>query len=132
MSESASAPRSAIERQLNVGLMVLQVVSALIVLYGVFYVVASWDGDDRPRSEAFAVGFVLLFLPGLVVFFTAMSARRRLRDQVVSARLFSILAGAFALLAALPLLGTVFGIVGAAAGLFTLTAGFLLKKDLLR
>ena len=120
------------ERQLRVGLMVVQVVSALIAVYGVVYVVASWDGDDRSRFEVLQVALVFLLLPSVVVFLTARSARRRLRDQVVSARLFSMLAGAFALLAALPLLGTVFGIVSAVAGLFTLTAGFLLRKDHLR
>ena len=63
---------------------------------------------------------MFLLLPGLVVFFTARSARRRLAAQVVSARLFSILAGVFALLAGLPLLTTVFGLVSVVAGLFTL------------
>jgi hypothetical protein len=125
--------RSPLERQLNVGLMIVQVISALVVIYGVVFVVASWDGDgDRSRFEAIQLAMVFLLLPGLVVFFTARSARRRLRDQVVSARLFSMLAGGFALLAAFPLLGTVFGVVSAVAGLFTLTAAFLLKKDLLR
>jgi hypothetical protein len=133
MSESAqAAPRSPIERQLHVGLMVVMVVAALIVVYGVALIAGVGDDGDRSRFEMVQVAVVLLMLPGLVVFFTARSARRRLREQVVSARLFSILAGVFALLAALPLLGTVFGIVCAVAGLFTLTAGLLLKKDLLR
>jgi lysylphosphatidylglycerol synthetase-like protein (DUF2156 family) len=131
--DDKAPPRSPMERQLNVGLMVVQVVAALVVVYGVVFVVSSWDGDgDRTRFEALQVAFVFLLLPGLVVLFTARSARRRLKDQVVSARLFSILAGAFALLASLPLLTTVFGIVIAVAGLFTVTAAFMLKKDLLR
>ena len=121
------------ERQLNVGLMVVQVAAVLLVVWGVALVVDAWDGSgERSRFETLQVAIVFLFLPGLVVLFTARSARRRLREQVVSARLFSILTGAFAVLAALPLLGTVFGIVGVVAGLFTLTAGFLLRKDLLR
>jgi hypothetical protein len=131
MSEKAS-PRSALERQLDVGLMVVQVISALIVVYGVVFLVTSWDGEDRPRFEALQLAFVFMFLPGLVVLFTARSARRRLREQVVSARLFGILAGVFAIFAALPLLGTVFGVVSAVAGLFTVTAGLLLKMDVPR
>ena len=75
---------------------------------------------------------MFLLLPGLVLFFTARSARRRLAAQVVSARLFSILTGVFALLAGLPLLTTVFGLVCIVAGLFTLTAALLLKRDHLR
>ena len=112
--------------------MVVQVVAALIVVYGIGYVATSWDNEDRSRFDALQLAFVFLFMPGLVVFFTARSARRRLRDQVVSARLFAILAGVFAMLAALPILATVFGVVSAVAGLFTLTAALLLKKDLLR
>jgi small-conductance mechanosensitive channel len=124
--------RSPIERQLNVGLMVIQVIAALIVVYGVAFVVVSWNGEDRPRSEAVQLAVVFLLLPGVVVFFTARSARRRLKEQAVGARLFSILAGVFALLAALPLLRTAFGAVCAVAGLFTVAAGFLLRKDVLR
>jgi hypothetical protein len=132
MNEEAPQ-RSAIERQLNVGLMVVMVVAALIVVYGVVYIAQAGDpGSERTRSEAVAVAAVFLMLPGIVVFFTARSARRRLRDQVVSARLFAILAGVFALLAGLPLLSTAFGLVAVAAGLFTLTAALLLKKDRLR
>jgi hypothetical protein len=125
--------RSPIERQLNVGLMVVQVVSALIVVYAVAFVALAWDGDgERSRAESLQVAVVLLALPGAVVFFTARSARRRLADQAVSARLFGMLAGGFAVLAGLPLLGTVFGLVSVAAGLFTLTAAFLLKREQLR
>ena len=125
--------RSPIERQLNVGLMVVQVVSALILVYAVAYVAFAWDGDgERTAFESLQVALVFLALPGLVVFFTARSARRRLADQVVSARLFGMLAGGFALLAGLPLLATVFGVVSVVAGLFTLTAAFLLRKDVLR
>jgi hypothetical protein len=125
--------RSPIERQLNVGLMVVQVVAALILVYAVVYVALAWDGDaERSAAQSLQVALVFLALPGAVVFFTARSARRRLADQVVSARLFGMLAGGFALLAGLPLLATVFGILSVAAGLFTLTAAFLLKKDRLR
>ena len=131
LSEPAEEPRRGpIERQLNIGLMVVMVVAALMLVYGVVYVVMSWNGGDRPRSEALQLAIVFLFLPGSVVFFTARSAHRRLKEQQVSARLFSILAGLFSVFAALPLLGTVFGIVGAVAGLFTLTAAYLLKKEL--
>jgi lysylphosphatidylglycerol synthetase-like protein (DUF2156 family) len=125
--------RNPLERQLNVGLMVIQVIAALIVVYAVAYVVDGWDGDgDRTRFDTLLVAVVFLLLPGVVVFFTARSARRRLSAQVVSARLFSILAGVFAMLAGLPLLATVFGLVCVAAGLFTVTAAFLLKRDQLR
>ena len=125
--------RGPLERQLNVGLMVVQVIAALIVIYAVAFVVLAWDGDgERTRSGAISVSVVFLLLPGCVVFFTARSAHRRLRQQVVSARLFSILAGVFAILAGLPLLSTVFGVVCVVAGLFTLTAALLLKKDTLR
>ena len=125
--------RGPLERQLNVGLMVVQVIAALIVVYAVAFVWDGWDGDgERTRFDTLQVAVVFLLLPGLVVFFTARSARRRLAAQVVSARLFSILAGVFALLAGLPLLTTVFGLVCVVAGLFTLTAAFLLKRDTLR
>jgi hypothetical protein len=125
--------RSPLQRQLNIGLMVVQVVAALIVVYAVAFVAFAWDGDgERSAVESLQVALVFLALPGLVVFFTARSARRRLADQVVSARLFGMLAGGLALLAGLPLLATVFGVISVAAGLFTLTAAFLLKKDQLR
>jgi hypothetical protein len=122
--------RGPIERQLNVGLMIVMVVAALIVAYAFVYVSASWDGEeDRTRFEALQVGIVFLFLPGVVVFLTARSARRRLQEQVVSARLYGILAGAFAILASLPILTTVIGLISLVAGLFTLTASLLLKKS---
>ena len=125
--------RSPMERQLNVGLMVVQVVSALIVVYAVAFVALAWDGDgERSAAESLQIALVFMALPGAVVFFTARSARRRLADQVVSARLYGLLAGGLAVLAGLPLLATVFGMVSVVAGLFTLTAAFLLKKDNLR
>jgi lysylphosphatidylglycerol synthetase-like protein (DUF2156 family) len=132
--DAAEKPvRSPLERQLNLGLMVVQVVAALIAVYAVAFVVAGWNDDAaRTRFETLQVALVFLLLPGVVVFFTARSARRRLGEQVVSARVFSILAGVFAMLAGLPLLTTVFGLVSVVAGLFTLTAAFLLKKDRLR
>ena len=123
-----SPQRSPIERQLNVGLMIVMVIAVLIVVYGVTYAVTN-DRTDRPQFEAIQIAVVFLILPGTVVFFTAKSARRRLKAQVVSAKLFSILAGVFAMLAGLPLVSTVFGLVSVVAGLFTLTAAFLLKKD---
>ena len=131
MSTVGEAPqRSPIERQLNVGLMVVMVLAVLIVVYAVAYVATSWDGDqDRTRFEALQIAIVFLFIPGTIVFWTARSARRRLKDQVVSARLYGILAGVFAMLAALPILATVIGLVSLVAGLFTLTAALLLKKD---
>ncbi len=123
-----SPQRSPIERQLNAGLMIVMVVAVLIVVYGVAYVVTN-DRTDRPRFEAIQIAVVFLILPGTVVFFTAKSARRRLKAQVVSAKLFSILAGVFAMLAGLPLVSTVFGLVSVVIGLFTLTAALVLKKD---
>jgi uncharacterized membrane protein HdeD (DUF308 family) len=93
----------------------------------------AWDGDgERSRSEALGVAIVFLILPGIVVLFTAYSARRRLTAQVVSARLFSILTGIFAMLAGLPVLTTPFGLVLVVSGLFTLTCAILLKRDTLR
>jgi hypothetical protein len=134
MTQPAQAsPRGPLEKQLNVGLMVVQVVSVLIVVYAVAFVALAWDGDgERSATESLQIAVVFLALPGVVVFFTARSARRRLAAQVVSARLFGILTGVFALLAGLPLLSTVFGVVSVVAGLFTLSAAFLLKKDQLR
>ena len=123
-----SPRRSPIERQLNAGLMIVMVVAVLIVVYGAAYV-ATNDPADRSRSEALQVAVVFLMLPGTVVFFTAKSARRRLKAQVVSAKLFSILAGVFAMLAGVPLIATVFGLVSVVVGLFTLTAALVLKKD---
>jgi protein-S-isoprenylcysteine O-methyltransferase Ste14 len=123
-------PRSPIERQVNVGLLTVLVVSALLVVYGVAYIVNAWDGDSgRSRFEALEVGLVFLMLPGAVVFFTARSARRRLRTQAVSARLWSILTGIFTMLAALPLLTNVIGLAAVITGLFTLTAALLLKRE---
>ncbi len=127
--EQKGPSRSPIERQLDIALMVVQVVSALVVVYGVAYVALGWDDDgDRSRFQMLEIAFVFLVLPGLVVFFTARSARRRLLAQVVSARLFGILTGVFAMVLGLPLLTTVFGVVCMVAGLFTLTAALLLKK----
>jgi hypothetical membrane protein len=110
--------------------MVVVVAAALLVFYGVAFVVSAWDGDgERSRSEAVGVSIVFLILPGAVVLFTAYSARRRLRVQAVSARLFSVLAGIFAMLAGLPVLGTVFGLLLVVSGLFTLTCAILLKRE---
>jgi hypothetical protein len=132
-SPGQAKPRSPIERQLNIGLMVVQVVAALIVAYAVAFVAFAWDGDgERSRAESLQIGLVFLALPGVVVFLTAQSARRRLADQAASTRLFGMLTGSFAVLAGLPLLSSVFGMVSIVAGLFTLTAAFLLKKDQVR
>jgi len=125
--------RGPVERQVNIGPMVIMVVAALIVVYAVDFVVSAWDGDgDRSRLQAIQVSAVFLLLPGLVVFFVARSARRRLAAHAASARLWCILAGAFALLAGLPLITTVFGLVSTVAGLFTLTAALLLRRSELR
>jgi hypothetical protein len=43
--------------------------------------------------------------------------------------LFSVLAGIFAMLAGLPVLGTVFGLLLVVSGLFTLTCAILLKRE---
>jgi lysylphosphatidylglycerol synthetase-like protein (DUF2156 family) len=131
VSAMSDAPvRSPMERQLSIGLMVVMVAAALLIAYAVAYVAAAWDGDgDRTRSAAMQVALVFLVLPGAVVFFTARSARRRLGIQVVSARLFGILTGIFAILAALPVITTIFGLVLVAAGLFTLTAAIMLKRE---
>jgi len=92
--EETTPRRGPLERQLNVGLMVVLVSAALLVVYGVAFAASAWDGDgERSRSEALGVSIVFLILPGMVVLFTAYSARRRLTAQVVSARLFSVLAG---------------------------------------
>ena len=129
-AEETTPPRGPLERQLNVGLMVVVVAAALLVFYGVAFVVSAWDGDgERSRSEAVGVSIVFLILPGAVVLFTGYSARRRLRVQAVSARLFSVLAGIFAMLAGLPVLGTVFGLLLVVSGLFTLTCAILLKRE---
>ncbi len=121
--------RSPVERQVGIGLVTLLVLSALIVVYGVVYLVTSWNGDeDRTRFDSLRIGVVFLILPGSVVFFTARSARRRLKAQVVSARLYSILSGAFGMLAGVPLITVIFGPLTLVAGLFTLVAALLLKK----
>ena len=132
-AEETAPRRGPLERQLNVGLMVVLVSAALLVFYGVAFIVSAWDGEgERSRSEALSISIVFLILPGIVVLFTAYSARRRLTAQVVSARLFGILSGIFAMLAGLPVLATVFGLVLAVSGLFTLTCAILLKRELLR
>jgi hypothetical protein len=130
MTEVDDAPqRSPVERQVGIGLITLMVLSALIVVYGVVYLVSSWNGDeDRTRFDSLRIAVVFLMLPGVVVFFTARSARRRLKAQVVSARLYSILSGAFGMLAGIPLLTVIFGLLTFVAGLFTLVAALLLKK----
>jgi hypothetical protein len=134
MSDVDDAPRRhPIERQVGIGLVIVMVLAALIVVYGVVYLVSYWDGDeDISRFDALRIAVVFLLLPGTVVFFTARSARRRLKAQVVSARLYSILAGVFAVLVGLPILGTLFGVLSVVAGLFTLVAAILLKKEYLR
>jgi hypothetical protein len=130
--DTTAPSRSPIERQLNVGLMVVMVVAVLLAVYGIAYVVTAWDGQgDHTRFESLQIALVFLMLPGVVVFFTARAARRRLMAQVVSARLFGVLAGVFAMLAGVPVLTTVFGVVLVVSGLFTLTAALLLKKELL-
>ena len=129
--EVTTPRRGPLERQLNVGLMVVLVSAVLLVVYGVAVAVPG-GGGERSRSEALGISIVFLILPGVVVLFTAYSARRRLTAQVVSARLFSVLAGIFAMLAGLPVLTTVFGLVLAVSGLFTLTCAFLLKRELLK
>jgi peptidoglycan/LPS O-acetylase OafA/YrhL len=133
VSEAAKAPpRSPIERQLDIGLMVVQVAALLLVIWGGVYLASGWDGSgDRTRYGTLQVAIVFLMLPGTVVFFSARSARRRLAAQVVSARLFSILTGTFSILAGLPVLVSI-GAVNVVAGLFALTAALLLKKDTLR
>ena len=130
MSTVDEAPqRSPVERQVGIGLITLMVLSALIVVYGVVYLVSSWNGDeDRTRFDSLRIAVVFLMLPGVVVFFTARSARRRLKAQVVSARLYSILSGVFGMLAGIPLLTVIFGLLTFVAGLFTLVAALLLKK----
>jgi lysylphosphatidylglycerol synthetase-like protein (DUF2156 family) len=130
MTEVDDAPqRSPVERQVGIGLITLMVLSALIVVYGVVYLVSSWNGDeDRTRFDSLRIAVVFLMLPGVVVFFTARSARRRLKAQVVSARLYSILSGVFGMLAGIPLLTVIFGLLTFVAGLFTLVAALLLKK----
>jgi uncharacterized membrane protein HdeD (DUF308 family) len=129
---SETAPRGPMQKQLNAALMVVMVMAALIVVYGVVYVANNDPDGERSQAAAIKVAAVFLVLPGVVVFFTARSARRRLKLQVVSARLFGILAGAFAVLAGLPILSTVIGILTLVVGLFTLTAALLLKKEHLR
>jgi hypothetical protein len=130
MTEVDDAPqRSPVERQVGIGLITLMVLSALIVVYGVVYLVSSWNGDeDRTRFDSLRIAVVFLMLPGVVVFFTARSARRRLKAQVVSARLYSILSGVFGMLAGIPLFTVIFGLLTFVAGLFTLVAALLLKK----
>ena len=124
--------RGPMEKQLNAALMVVMVMALVIVVYGAVYIATNDPDVDRSQASAIQVAVVFLMLPGLVVFFTARSARRRLKLQVVSARLFGILTGAFAVLAGLPILSTVIGILTLVVGLFTLTAALLLKKDRLR
>jgi cytochrome bd-type quinol oxidase subunit 2 len=129
VSTAEEAPqRSGVERQVGVGLITLLVLSALVVVYGVVYLVTSWNGEDRTRFDSLRIAVVFLVLPGVVVFFSASSARRRLRAQVVSARLYSILSGAFGILAGIPLVTVILGPLILVAGLFTLIAALLLKK----
>jgi hypothetical protein len=131
MSAVEQAPqRTGAERQLGIGLVVVMVLAVLIALYGVLYIVSYWDGQsDLSRFDALRIGIVFLLLPGIVVFFAARAARRRLKIQVVSAKLYSILTGVFAIIAGLPILATLFGLLSVVAGLFTLVCALLLKKD---
>jgi lysylphosphatidylglycerol synthetase-like protein (DUF2156 family) len=124
--------RGPMEKQLNVALMVVMVMALVIVAYGVVYIANNDPDADRSQGSAIQIAVVFLMLPGVVVFFTARSARRRLQLQVVSARLFGILTGVFCVLAGLPILSTVVGLLTLVVGLFTLTAALLLKKERLR
>jgi NADH:ubiquinone oxidoreductase subunit 2 (subunit N) len=130
---SEAPVRGPFERQLNVGLMVVLVLMALVVVYGVVYVAHGWDGNGpHDRFTTLQIGVVFLVIPGTVVFFVARSARKRLKAQVVSARLFAILTGIFTVFAGLPIVSTVIGLLSIVAGLFTLTAALLMKRERLQ
>ena len=50
--EETAPRRGPLERQLNVGLMVVLVSAALLVFYGVAFIVSAWDGHGRRSRSA--------------------------------------------------------------------------------
>ena len=126
---SQEAPqRGPIEAQLRVGLLLVQAMGGLMVLLAVASIVVAYQDDDiDARRRALQVGFAFLLLPAVVLFFTARSARARLYTQARSAKLYSVLSGVFTLVAALPLLGGLTGVLLLVVGLFVLTAAVLYR-----
>ena len=130
VTEEAKPPRpDAIELQLRIGLLLVELFGAALFAFGLGYLFWRFnEGDPSGRSESIGVLLAFFLLPGAVLFFTARSARRRVRQHAASARLWGILSGVFALLAAVPFLRLWIGLVAAFLGLFTLTAGWLFRR----
>ena len=129
-TEEGKPPRpDAIEVQLRIGLLLVQLLGAALFAFGLGYMFWRFsEGDPSGRAESVGVLLAFFLLPGVVLFFTARSARQRVRAHAASARLWGILSGVFALLASLPFLRLWVGPVAAFLGLFTLTAGWLFRR----
>jgi len=120
--------RGPIEAQLRVGLVLVQAMAGLMVLVAVATVMVAYQDDDIDvRARALQVAFAFILLPAAVLFFTARSARARLFVHARSAKLYSVLAGVFTLLAAIPLLGGLAGVLLLGVGLFVTTAAVLYR-----
>ena len=130
-ADQEAPQRGPIEAQLRVGLLIVQVLAGLMVLLAVATVVVAFQDDGADdRGRALQVAFAFILLPAVVLFFTARSARARLYTQARSAKLYSVLAGVFTLVAAIPLLGGLTGVLLLVVGLFVLTAAVLYRwKD---
>ena len=126
---SQEAPqRGPIEAQLRVGLVIVQCLAALMVVFAVAIVVVAFRGDDpSARTGALKVAFAFILLPAVVLFYTARSARARLFVHARSAKLYCVLAGVFTVMASLPLLRGIAGMLLLVVGLFVLTAAVLYR-----
>jgi hypothetical protein len=129
-ANDATSPASGpIATQLRIGLVCCQLIGLVLFGYGIAYVVNGFKDSTSNDGQVLAIALAFMLLPGPIVFFTAASARRRHRAEVVSARLYGILTGVFTTLASIPLVLNVLGLLGAVVGLFTLTAALLLRRQ---
>ncbi len=127
-ADQEAPQRGPIEAQLRVGLLIVQALAGLMVLLAVATVVVAYQDDDLDvRKRALQVAFSFVLLPAVVLFFTARAARARLIAHARSAKLYSVLAGVFTLVAAIPLLGGLAGVLLLVVGLFVLTAAVLYR-----
>jgi hypothetical protein len=127
-ADQEAPQRGPIEAQLRVGLVIVQALGGLMVLLAVVTgFVAFQDDDTEDPMQALLVAFAFVLLPAVVLFFTARSARARLFVHAPSAKLFSVLTGVFTVLAGIPLLGNLTGVLLLVVGLFVLTAALLYR-----
>jgi hypothetical protein len=127
-ADQQAPQRGPIEGQLRVGLVIIQTLAALMVVFAVVIVVVAFRGDDPSgRTRVLTVAFSFILLPAVVLFFTARSARARLFVHAKSAKLYCVLTGVFTVAASIPLLRGIAGVLLLVVGLFVLTAAVLYR-----